>query len=244
MHRIQERLPAERQNLLFSATLPLKVEALALELLNAPVRVAIESAPEDAPAISQRAIRVDESFRTPLLRHLIETEKWPRVLVFVARQYTADHVSSKLRRAGVRALSFHGGLEQSERSRVLADFERSNLQVLVATDLAARGIDLAQLPAVVNYDLPRSAVDYTHRIGRTGRAGESGVAVSFLTANSAAHFGVIEKQTSNVLPREEIPGFEPEEPIHVPSGTGGIKGHRKSKKDKLREAAAREKRRT
>ena len=122
----------------------------------------------------------------------------------------------------------------------MAEFKDSLFQVLVATDLACRGLDIVQLPVVVNYDLPRSAVDYTHRIGRTGRAGEAGVAVSFIAAESHAHFCLIEKRNHLSITREQISGFEPTElaPTPFPS-TGGIKGWRKSKKDKLREAAAR-----
>ena len=141
----------------------------------------------------------------------------------------------------VNALSFHGDLSQGARRDALADFKNSSVQVLVATDLAARGIDIMRLPVIVNFDLPRSAVDYTHRIGRTGRAGETGVAVSFVTAEAHAHFCLIEKRAGGYIPREEIEGFEPREEVspEAVSGTGGIKGRRKSKKDKLREAAAR-----
>lgn len=241
--RILSLLPQRRQNLLFSATFPPGIEAIAREILNNPTRIEIDADPTDTPDIQQRAIRVDKDKRTPLLRHLIATEKWKRVLVFVATQYSADHVVDKLRRNGIRAKAFHGDLSQGARSEVLADFKKSHIKVLVATDLAARGIDIAELPAVVNYDLPRSAVDYTHRIGRTGRAGEAGVAVSFVTAESQAHFFLIEKRNGTAIAREVLPSFEPTENAPpVSPGTGGIKGRRKSKKDKLREAEARKKR--
>jgi ATP-dependent RNA helicase RhlE len=242
LKRIFALLPARRQNLLFSATCPAGVEALALEWLQDPARIEIDRVAEEAPAIEQRAICIDTDKRTPLLRHLIASEGWQRVLVFVATQYAADHVAIKLRRKGIRAVSFHGDLSQGGRTDALEDFKNSRIQVLVATDLAARGLDVEQLPAVVNYDLPRSAVDYTHRIGRTGRAGESGVAVSFVTADSEAHFRLIEKRQQLSLAREQIEGFEPSEVATerpASAGNGGIKGHRKSKKDKLREAAAR-----
>ncbi len=241
LSRILALLPEERQNLLFSATFPSTVESIAAEILHEPTRIRIDPDPAEAPDIEQRAIRVDTTKRTPLLRHLLATEEWPRVLVFVARQYSADHVADKLRQNGIAARSFHGDLSQEARTKVLADFKTSAIRVLVATDLAARGLDIVQLPAVVNYDLPRSATDYTHRIGRTGRAGERGVAVSFITAKSHAHFALIEKRNALSIPREQIPGFEPTDPVppSIP-GTGGIKGRRKSKKDKLREAAARE----
>jgi len=240
LKQILTLLPKRRQNLLFSATFPTAVEAIAGIFLHEPTRIQVDTDPQDAPDIEQRAIRVDTAKRTPLLRHLIATEGWERVLVFVAKQYTADHVADKLQRKGIEAHSFHGDLSQGARSEVLNDFKNSSNQVLVATDLAARGLDIAQLPAVLNYDLPRSPADYTHRIGRTGRAGEAGIAVSFVTAETQAHFNLIEKRNRLNIPREEIPGFEPTETAPPPSpGTGGIKGRRKSKKDKLREAAAR-----
>ena len=239
LQRILSLLPQERQNLLFSATFPPRVEALATNLQNNPVRVEIESETSEAAAIEQRAIRVDKAKRAPLLRHLIKTEKWDRVLIFVATQYATEHVAGKLRVNGVRAEPFHGELSQGAREEALADFKSSKVQVLVATDLAARGLDIQLLPVVVNYDPPRSPVDYTHRIGRTGRAGETGLAISFVTGESFAHFSLIEKRLELTLTKEEIEGFEPVETPVAPSGNGGIKGRRKSKKDKLREAAAR-----
>ena len=238
--RVLDLLPKRRQNLLFSATFPDAVRELAGQLLHEPIVIEIESAPAEMPVIEQRAIEVDAAQRTPLLRHLIKSEGWKRVLIFVAKQYTAEHVADKLRRFGISAVAFHGELSQGGRTQALADFKSAHIHVLVATDLAARGLDIVQLPVVVNYDLPRSAVDYTHRIGRTGRAGESGVAVSFITAESHAHFCLIEKRHQLSLAREQIPGFEPMDLAPLPSpSTGGIKGRRKSKKDKLREAAAR-----
>jgi superfamily II DNA/RNA helicase len=162
------------------------------------------------------------------------------VLVFVATKYSTEHVAEKLRRAGIKAAAFHGELSQGARTAALANFKAEQLQVLVATDVAARGIDIMQLPAVVNYDLPRSTEDYTHRIGRTGRAGHSGVAVSFVSASTESHFRLIEKRHKMTLAREIVPGFEPTETAAhataLPGATnGGIKGKRKSKKDKLRE---------
>jgi len=237
--RVLALLPKRRQNLLFSATFPEAIESLAQKLLREPTRIEIDSAPTEMPVIEQRAIEVDEHKRTPLLRHLIKTEGWKRVLVFVAKQYSAEHVADKLRRNGISAVAFHGQLSQGARSQALAAFKDSQIQVLVATDLAGRGLDIVQLPVVVNYDLPRSAFDYTHRIGRTGRAGEAGIAVSFITAAAHAHFCFIEKRHHLTIPREHIPSFEPHDEAPTPSSTGGIKGHRKNKKDKLREAAAR-----
>jgi superfamily II DNA/RNA helicase len=239
LNRIVSLLPARRQNLLFSATFPAAVQSLAEALLRDPVRLDVPAAPATTPDILQRAIEVDPPRRTQLLRHLIEENKWSRVLVFVATKYATEHVAEKLRKAGIAATAFHGELSQGARMQALADFKASKVQVLLATDVASRGIDIAQMPVVVNFDLPRSAVDYTHRIGRTGRAGESGIAINFISAGTHAHFLLIEKRHHLDLPREQIEGFEPEETaVDVPETTGGIKGRRKSKKDKLREAAA------
>ncbi|MGV8870444.1 MAG: DEAD/DEAH box helicase [Janthinobacterium svalbardensis] len=236
-------LPGKRQNLFFSATFPDSVQALADSLLKEPVRIEVASEAQDKPDIVQRAITVDVPRRTQLLRYLILQQQWDRVLVFVATKYAAEHVADKLQRAGLHVGAFHGEFSQGTRSQLLADFKAGRLQVLVATDVAARGIDIAGLPAVVNYDLPRSAVDYTHRIGRTGRAGESGTAISFVTADTEAHFRLIENRNDLRIVREVVAGFEPTElpaPLSAVTDTvnGGVKGARKSKKDKLREAAA------
>ena len=242
--RILALLPARRRNLLFSATFPAAVQALAAPLLREPARIAIAIA-DDAhaqPDITQRAIVVDPPRRTQLLRHLIATHGWERALVFVATKYAAEQVADKLRRAGLRAEPFHGQLSQGKRDQVLADLKASRVQVVVSTDLAGRGIDIAQLPVVVNFDLPRSPVDHVHRIGRTGRAGVAGLAISFVSPAREAHFRLIEKRQGQAVPREVIAGFEPHpaEPGAMPAAvpTGGIKGRRPSKKDKLRAAAA------
>lgn len=241
--RILALLPARRQNLFFSATFPPAMEALAASMMQQPLRLEVAAVEQATPDIRQRAIEVDAQRRTQLLRHLVQTEKWTRTLVFVATKHAAEIVADKLRKADIEAEPFHGELSQGKRTQVLMDFKASTVQVVVATDVAARGLDIAQLPVVVNYDLPRSAVDYTHRIGRTGRAGESGLAVSFITADAAAHFKLIEKRHQMAVVREQVAGFEPVEMAAVnaqdPESTGGVKGKRPSKKDKLRAAAAR-----
>ena len=237
--RILALVPARRQTLLFSATFSSAMSQLAGRLLQAPIRIDVSEAPAEVPAIAQRAIEVDAPRRTQLLRHLLETHAWERVLVFVATTHATEHVSAKLRGAGVNAMALHGKLSQGARTRALDLFRASSVHVLVATDLASRGLDITGLPAVVNYDLPRSAQDYVHRIGRTGRAGESGVAISFITAEMRAHFALIERTHQHYVVRERIAGFEPIQAPPVVAATGGVKGARKSKKDKLREAAAR-----
>ncbi len=238
LNRILSVLPAKRQNLFFSATFPPAIETLAARLLQQPLRVNVQLRAEAKLDIAQRAIEVDAPRRTQLLRHLIETEKWSRVLVFVATKHAAEIVADKLRKVHIEAEPFHGELSQGKRKQVLMDFKTKALQVVVATDVAARGLDIARLPVVVNYDLPRSADDYTHRIGRTARAGEAGMAISFVSATTQAHWRLIEKRQRISVPREQVAGFEPVEvaPVNAadPAGTGGIKGKRPSKKDKLR----------
>ena len=247
LDRILALLPKARQNLFFSATFAPDVMTLADKLLRDPVRIEVPSVQQTQPDIVQRAVLVDANRRTQLLRHLITENHWKRVLVFVATKHAAEVVADKLRKFRIYAEPFHGELSQGKRTQVLADFKASRLKVVVATDVAARGLDIVALPVVVNYDLPRSALDYVHRIGRTGRAGESGVAVSFISAESEAHFRLIEKHQQREVEREVIVGFEPlEAPMAdnaeladavAPSSTGGVKGRRPSKKDKLRAAA-------
>jgi ATP-dependent RNA helicase RhlE len=244
LQRLLAQLPAQRQNLFFSATFAPAVQALANDLLHEPERIQVaestESANGQVPSqVVQRAIMVDANQRVPLLRHLIKEHQWERVLVFVATQYAAERVAAKLHHGEIYATSFHGGLSQGARKQALQEFKEKRWDVVVTTDLAARGIDIAQLPVVVNFDLPRSAVDHVHRVGRTGRAGEAGLAVSFVSADTEPHWRLIEKRQGMSLPREHIAGFEPTqaEPSVGP-GNGGIKGKRPSKKDKLRAAAA------
>lgn len=235
LSRIVALLPGDRQNLFFSATFPPAVEALAKKMLRDAVTIVVPRAPETAPDILQRAIAVDAPKRTQLLRHLIEQNAWKRVLVFVATKHASEIVAEKLRKARINAEPFHGELSQGKRTQVLADFKASRLRVVVATDVASRGLDIAELPVVVNFDLPRSSVDYVHRIGRTGRAGETGVAVSLVSAATEAHFRLIQKRQRVDMLLEIVDGFEPEEPVVAPAdNAGGIKGRRPNKKDKLR----------
>ncbi len=242
--RVMSRVPGTRQTALFSATFPPDVQELATRALVDPTRIEIDASPTPSVAqLEQRAIAVDAGARTRLLRHLLTTHGWSHVLVFVASRHATEHVASKLTRAGVDARALHGEMAQGTRDATLNAFREQRLKVLVATDLAARGIDVVKLPAVVNFDLPRSATDYAHRIGRTARAGEAGVAISFVTAHDEAHFELIEKRNGVVVPRETIAGFERTESAAPPSATlpdanGGVKGKRPSKKDKLRALAA------
>ena len=242
---ILSHIPLPCQRLFLSATFAPAVSRWAMALLQQPVRVDLRQAVAAQADIKQRAFAVDSDKRTRLLRHLMAGADWSRVLVFVATQYAAEIVADKLRKAGLRAEPLHGHLSQGKRSQVLEDFKAARIRVVVATDLAARGIDVLQLPAVVNYDLPRSAQDYTHRIGRTGRAGESGLAISFVSLDTQPHWQLIVKRQSLAVRLETEPGFEvtsaPKAPAPgAPAALephGGIKGKRPSKKDKLRAAA-------
>lgn len=260
LEEILQLLPAERQNLFFSATFPEAVDRLVARLLRDPLRIEIDHSVENDPIIEQRVFHVDENQRTQLLVHLFKENNWDQVLVFAATQYATNRVAEKLQRAKIYATAFNGGLSQGARTQVMKQFKANQWQVVVTTDLAARGIHIPNLPVVVNYDLPRSVTDYTHRIGRTGRAGESGLAVSFVSNSSEAHFQLIEKHQGLSLPREIAAGFEPSPAVPAPGSlpseahdqaphepttpiatptkiTGGIKGKRPSKKDKLRAAA-------
>ncbi len=204
LNRVLALLPANRQTLLFSATFPAAVQTLANSLLRQPVRGrggqhASDGAGHHATRDPGRCAP-----RTELLRHLLTENKWERVLVFVATQYATEHVAWKLHQKGIFATPFHGALSQGARRRVLQEFKDERWDVVVTTDLAARGLDIAELPVVVNYDLPRSPTDYVHRIGRTGRAGDSGLALSFVSAATEAHFRLIEKRQGLSLPREQV----------------------------------------
>jgi len=243
LDKIQSLLPDSRQNLLFSATFPEKVVAMAEAILTDPQKIQLEVQAQPVESISQRAIEVESGNRTALLRHLLDTEGWSRVLVFVSTKRRASNITAKLSKNGIQVSTLHGDLKQELRSKALDNFKNGKIRVLIGTDLVARGIDIAQLPAVVNYDLPRSPTDYTHRIGRTGRIGESGIAVSFISQEEHKHFQLIEKRCGISLERERIEGFEPTnwDPDAILTPSVPVKGKRKSKKDKKREAAALEK---
>ncbi|MBF0619099.1 MAG: DEAD/DEAH box helicase [Candidatus Omnitrophica bacterium] len=235
---VLKALPVKRQNVLFSATLPEKIVSLTQTFMNEPVRVAMEDAAPLVSGVHQRAIEVNRNNRGPLLRHLIISERWEYVLVFVATIRGADMLVVKLRNAGIMANALHGAMTQTQRTSVLREFKTKEIKVLVSTDLMARGIDVDQLSYVVNYDLPRSANDHIHRIGRTARAGKTGVAVSFIGHEDQAHFRLIEKRTRTRVPREAVAGFELTGEALLPEkGPAPVKSHRMSKKDRARALA-------
>jgi len=208
IRRILSLLPKERQNLLFSATFSREIKALAHTLLQDPVLIEVPPVHPKAELISQTMYRVESDRKTALLTHLIQQNNWYQVLVFTRTKHGADRLSKKLSQAGISALAIHGNKSQSVRTRTLAQFKGGELQVLVATDIAARGIDISELPVVVNYELPNVPEDYVHRIGRTGRAGSEGQALSLVCAEESKYLASIEKLLKRSVPQAEVEGFE------------------------------------
>ncbi|WP_026953433.1 DEAD/DEAH box helicase [Algoriphagus mannitolivorans] len=194
VEHILELLPQKRQNLLFSATMDDEVRVLIDKMLQDPVKVQIEAENFSPDEIEQKAYRVSLESKGPFLRTLINSGDWKQILVFTSSIRTADNVVGKLVKNGIEAIAFHGDKSQGARTEALARFKSGKTRVLVATDLAARGIDILHLPLVINYELPRSPKDYIHRIGRTGRAGSTGEAISLITPEEMHHFKVIQKK--------------------------------------------------
>ena len=207
--KILQYLPDEKQNLLFSATFPNEIKALADSLLNAPKRIQVRSSNSTAEKVVQVVYPVDKSRKRELLAHCIKEEGWFQVLVFSRTKHGANKLAQQLSKEGIDADAFHGNKSQAQRKRALKDFKDSKTQVLVATDIAARGIDINLLPQVVNFDLPYVPEDYIHRIGRTARAGQEGKAISLVSADEHKLLFDIEKLLNSPIPRETIEGFEP-----------------------------------
>lgn len=226
--RILATLPSQRQNLLFSATFSDEIKELADSLLNSPAMIEVARRNSTADMISQKIHPVDRNRKHQLLSHLVKTQQWSQVLVFTRTKHGANKLVEQLSKAEISALAIHGNKSQSARTRALSEFKDGTLQVLVATDIAARGIDIDQLPHVVNYDLPNVPEDYVHRIGRTGRAGASGEAVSLVCVDEHDMLKGIEKLIKRQLPREVIAGFEPDpaarpQPVQLRSGNGNTR---------------------
>ncbi len=194
VEHILELLPNRRQNILFSATTDSEVDILIQKLLKDPMKIQVEGDNFTPDLIDQKAYRVSPENKGPFLRQLINSGDWSQILVFASSIRTADNVATKLSKNGIEAVAFHGDKSQGARTEALARFKSGKTRVLVATDLAARGIDIQFLPLVINYELPRSPKDYIHRIGRTGRAGATGEAISLITPEELHHFKVIQKK--------------------------------------------------
>lgn len=235
---ILKEIPKKRQNLLFSATYPPKVLNIASRITANPIHLSIQGEAETVDKIKQRVIFVNNENRSPLLRKLIKEEKLGQTLVFMANKRATDNIAMKFKKHGLNAQSFHGDLDQEERNLTLQEFKDKKINILFTTDLVSRGLDIDDISCVINFDLPRSPTDYIHRIGRTARAGKSGLAISFIDYESEAHFKLIEKRSNIQLQRETIEGFSLcGEAPKKEKGPAPIKGNKKSKKDKLREKA-------
>jgi ATP-dependent RNA helicase RhlE len=205
--RVLELVPAERRTMLFSATYNQQIRNLANQMLDHPEHVEVTPGNTAAESVVQKVHMVNQPDKLPLLIHLITKGKWSRVLVFVRTKHGANRITEKLLSRGVSAAALHGNKSQSFRTRTLKQFKDGAVRVLVATDVAARGLDISNLPYVVNYDMPTVAEDYVHRIGRTGRAGESGVAISLVDYAENRHLQAIEKLLNQKIPVETISGF-------------------------------------
>lgn len=208
--KILALLPKQRQNLMFSATFSDQIRKLAKGLVNNPVEISVTPRNTAVKSVEQLVMPVDKARKSALLTHLIKRNKWQQVLVFSRTKHGANRLTRHLEGKGINAAAIHGNKSQSARTKALADFKQNKTTVLVATDIAARGLDISQLPHVVNFDLPNVAEDYVHRIGRTGRAGAKGHAVSLVSADEIKQLRDIEKLTQKIIPREIIDGFEPD----------------------------------
>ncbi|MEA2019599.1 MAG: DEAD/DEAH box helicase [Campylobacterota bacterium] len=236
LDQILEVLPLKRQNLLFSATYPPKMLSIANKITNSAIEVTIDDEKPTVENITQRAISVNRENRSAMLRELIKKNRWSKVLVFMANKRASDNIAQKFRKHGLQAESFHGDLTQEDRNYTLEDFKNKKIRILFATDIASRGLHIDEIDCVINFDLPRGVDDYIHRIGRTGRAGKNGVAISFIGHEDLEHFGLIEKKCKLDIKKEQIAGFElTGKAIEKVKGQAPVKGKRKSKKDKLRE---------
>ncbi len=213
INKIIERLPVERQNLLFSATLSDKVRFLAKTAVPNPVEIRSEG--NSKAEISQWLTTVDKDKKSSLLAHLITENAWDQALIFIETKHGAAKLVEQLGKRGIHAESFHSGRSQAMREQLLEEFKTGKLQFLVATGVAARGIDIDELKRVINYDLPFPADDYIHRIGRTGRAGATGEAVSFLSKDDFKNLCMIESRLGHLIERREIEGFAPKKPVPV-----------------------------
>jgi ATP-dependent RNA helicase RhlE len=231
IRRILALLPKRRQNLLFSATYNNEIRTLADTLLESPAQIEVARRNTPTELVSQVVHPVDRERKRELLSFMVGSQNWRQVLVFTRTKHGANRLSQQLEKDGISSAAIHGNKSQGARTRALADFKRGEIRVLVATDIAARGLDIDQLPHVVNYELPNVPEDYVHRIGRTGRAGNEGQAVSLVCVDERKLLGDIERLLKCELSKIVIPGYEPDpairaEPIRNGRGAGGGTGSR------------------
>jgi ATP-dependent RNA helicase RhlE len=210
IRKIIALLPKRRQNLLFSATFSEEIKLLADGLLTNPALIEVARRNATAENITQKVYEVNRDEKRQVLAHLIKSENWIQVLVFTRTKHGANRLAEQLLKDGIPAMAIHGNKSQTARTKALAEFKKGDLRVLVATDIAARGIDISELPHVVNYELPNVPEDYVHRIGRTGRAGANGEAISLVCVDELDFLRSIERLTKRSLPRVTVSGFEPD----------------------------------
>jgi ATP-dependent RNA helicase RhlE len=208
--RVMALIPKQRQTLLFSATFSDEIKTLADSLLNKPTTIEVARRNQTAELITQKVYAVDRERKRELLTHLIKEHNWFQVLVFTRTKHAANRLAEQLDKDGIKSMAIHGNKSQAARTRALKEFKDGSLQVLVATDIAARGIDISELPHVVNFELPNVAEDYVHRIGRTGRAGSEGEATSLVCVDEDKLLSAIERLTKTQMPAVILPGFEPD----------------------------------
>lgn len=230
--RIIKLLPKKRQNLLFSATFSNEIRELARTIVHKPVEVSVTPPNSTVDAVEQSLIAVEKTDKTKVLTRLIEENDWFQVLVFSRTKHGANRLAKQLENRDIHSMAIHGNKSQGARTRALAEFKSGKLRVLVATDIAARGIDISQLPHVVNFDLPNVAEDYVHRIGRTGRAGATGEAVSLVSHDEYKQLLDIEKFIKKLIPRVQLDGYEPQNSLPESKGDFRDKKPKKPKKAK------------
>ena len=233
LKRIMKVLPKNRQNLLFSATFSPEIRQLAKGLVNNPVEISVTPPNSTVEKIDQWIYAVDKAQKTKILIDLVVDNKWEQVLVFSKTKHGANRITKQLEAVGIKAAAIHGNKSQGARTRALADFKSGAIRVMVATDIAARGLDIDQLPHVVNYDLPNVAEDYVHRIGRTGRAGASGEAVSLVCADEDKLLFAIERLIGELLERRTLEGYVPTHPLKQSRLNPRPKKPKKPKKPKV-----------
>jgi ATP-dependent RNA helicase RhlE len=235
IRRILKLLPAQRQNLLFSATFANEIRQMSNSILRNPVE--IEVAPRNATAatVAQLVYPVDKKQKSGLLKQLILENDWQQVLVFARTRHGANRLAQTLEKAGINAAAIHGDKSQGARTKALAGFKDGSVRVLVATDIAARGLDIAQLPQVVNFDMPNVPEDYVHRVGRTGRAGATGRAYSLVSADEIKQLNDIQQLIQKHIPREYFDGFEPD---HEVPENAPLRGAHKPSRSRSRKPAA------
>ncbi|MFH2057472.1 MAG: DEAD/DEAH box helicase [Pseudomonadota bacterium] len=204
---VLDLVPTERRTMLFSATYTQQIRNLAKIMLKEPEYIEVTPGKTAADSIIQKVHLVEQTDKRALLIHLINQDRWTQALVFVRTKHGANKLTEKLAEKGISAAALHGNKSQSFRTRTLKEFKNNEIRILVATDVAARGLDITNLPHVVNYDMPKMPEDYIHRIGRTGRAGVSGIAISFVSLDEKASLKAIEKLLNQKIPKEEVSGF-------------------------------------